>query len=69
MSKVKILTPKGTGEIENIYVSELNFLMLKIDNLDGTYTTYNLGEHNVEANIFSNKIITYETIGSTRSET
>jgi hypothetical protein len=69
MSKVKILTPKGTGEIENIYVSELNFLMLKINNLDGTYTTYNLGEHRVETNIFSNKLISYETTGSARSET
>ena len=66
MDKVKILTPKGTGEIEKIYVSDLGFLMLKIDNLNGTYITYNLGKHNVESNIFTNKIVTYETIGSPR---
>ena len=66
MNKIKILTPKGTGEIENVYVSDLGFLMLKINNLEGTYTTYNLGKHNIESNIFTNQIVTYETIGSPR---
>ncbi len=31
-----IQTPKGLGEIEKVYISELGFLMLRIDNLDGT---------------------------------
>ena len=43
MSKVKILTPKGTGEIENIYIFKLNFQKLKINNLDRNNTTNNLG--------------------------
>ena len=64
MNNVKILTPSGTGEVEKVYVSDLGFLMLRIDNLNGTYTTYNLGEHNVEVNIFTNKIVTYETSGN-----
>ena len=66
MNKVKILTPKGTGEVENVYISDLGFLMLRINNLDGTYTTYNLGKHDENVNIFTNQIVFYETIGSTR---
>ena len=66
MNKVNILTPKGIGEIENTYVSDLGFLMLRINNLDGTYTTYNLGKHNVDVNIFTNQIVVYETVGSSR---
>ena len=55
-----IETPKGIGEVDKIYVSELGFLMLRIDNLDGTYTTYNLGKHNTDNNIFSNEIMKNE---------
>jgi hypothetical protein len=66
MNKVNILTPKGVGEIENTYVSDLGFLMLRINNLDGTYTTYNLGKHDVDSNMFTNKIVVYETVGSPR---
>ena len=61
-----IETPKGKGVVEKIYVSELNFLMLRIDNLDGTFTTYNLGKHNVEYNIFSNQLMKDENIRFTR---
>jgi hypothetical protein len=57
MNNVKILTQNGVGEIQKIYVSELGFLMLKVDNLNGTYTTYNLGKHNIEENLFSNQIL------------
>lgn len=66
MNNVKILTPKGIGVVEKVYVSDLDFLMLRIDNLDGTYTTYNLGKHDVDSNMFTNKIVFYETIGSPR---
>jgi len=66
MNNVKVLTPKGVGEVEKIYVSDLGFLMLRINNLDGTYTTYNLGKHNVDVNIFTNQIVVYETVGSSR---
>jgi len=52
-----IETPKGFGEIEKIYVSELDFLMLRIDNLNGTYSTYNLGKHSTSNNIFTNEIL------------
>lgn len=50
-------TPKGIGELEKVYISELGFLMLRIDNLDGTYTTYNLGKHDPSKNIFTNEIL------------
>lgn len=53
----KIKTPKGVGQLENIYVSELEFLMLRINNLDGTFTTYNLGNYDSSNNIFSNEIL------------
>jgi hypothetical protein len=53
----KIETPKGVGQLENIYVSELGFLMLRINNLDGTFTTYNLGNYDPSNNIFSNEIL------------
>jgi len=55
-----IKTPKGLGEVEKVYISELGFLMLRIDNLDGTYTTYNLGKHDPSKNIFSNEILKKE---------
>jgi hypothetical protein len=46
--------------LEKIFVSDLGFLMIRIDNLDGTFTTYNLGKHNVEDNIFSNQLMKNE---------
>lgn len=52
-----IETPKGLGELEKVYISELGFLMLRIDNLDGTYTTYNLGKHKTQENIFTNELM------------
>ena len=52
-----IETPKGLGKLEKVYLSDLGFLMLRIDNLDGTYTTYNLGKHNTSNNIFSKEIL------------
>jgi hypothetical protein len=52
-----INTPKGLGEIEKVFISELGFLMLRIDNLNGTYTTYNLGKHDPSNNIFTNEIL------------
>lgn len=51
-----IETPKGLGEVEKIYISELGFLMIKINNMDGTFTTYNLGKHNKTDNIFTKEI-------------
>ena len=54
---VMIQTPKGLGEIDKIYVSELGYLMLKVSFENGTFTTYNLGIHNPEDNMFTDKII------------
>jgi hypothetical protein len=64
--EVLIETPKGIGEVENIYISDLGFLMLKINNLTGTYTTYNLGKHNPTENIFTKEIFKDELTGSPR---
>ena len=57
---VMIQTPKGLGEIDKIYVSELGYLMLKVSFENGTFTTYNLGKHDPENNMFTDKIIEYE---------
>jgi len=45
------------GKIENIYVSDLEFLMIKIDNLNGTYTTYNCGKYKDSENVFIDLIL------------
>jgi hypothetical protein len=43
--------------ISEITVSPLGFLMIKLDNLDGTYTTYNCGKHNESDNLFTDILI------------
>lgn len=63
---VLIETPKGLGYIDNIYVSELGFLMLKIKFDDGTFTGYNLGQHDSQKNMFTEKLFEDELIGFTR---
>lgn len=50
-------TPKGLGTVEKIYVSELGYLMLRIYFENGTFTTYNLGKHDPENNMFTDKIM------------
>lgn len=44
MVGLKIKTPKGEGELTKIYLSELGYLMVKVENDDKTFTTYNLGK-------------------------
>lgn len=44
MVGLNIKTQKGIGELENIFVSELGYLMIKIQNEDKSFTTYNLGK-------------------------
>jgi hypothetical protein len=61
MENPMIQTPKGIGELNKIYISELGFLMLKIYHKNGIFITYNLGKHNPDDNIFTNKIMEYET--------
>jgi hypothetical protein len=57
---VMMQTPKGLGEIDKIYVSELGYLMLRVSFENGTFTTYNLGKHDPENNMFTDKIMEYE---------
>ena len=52
-----VKTPKGIGELDNIYISELGFLMIKIHFENGMFTTYNLGEYDVDDNIFTKEIL------------
>jgi len=53
-------TPEGLGEVDKLYVSQLGFLMLRISFENGTFITYNLGIHDSEDNIFTDKLMTYE---------
>ena len=57
MNYLKINTPNGIGELENVYVSELGFLMVKIYFKNGSFITYNLGKYDENDNIFTNKIL------------
>ncbi len=43
MVGLEIITPAGSGIIEKIYISELNYLMIKIK-LGQGFITYNLGK-------------------------
>ena len=52
-----VKTPKGIGGLDNIYISELGFLMVKIYFENGTFTTYNLGNYDIEDNIFTKEIL------------
>ena len=62
-----IETPKGLGELEKTYISELGYLMIRINNLDGTFTTYNLGKHNPEKNFITEEIFKQEQILETKN--
>ena len=57
MEKPFINTPKGVGQVDEIYVSELGFLMIRVYYTNGTYMSYNFGKHDVNNNIFTNKIL------------
>lgn len=54
-SKVYIDTEHGHGYIEEMWVSELGYLMVKV-NLGGRWISFNLGTHKSDNNIFSNII-------------
>lgn len=59
MEKPFINTPKGVGQVDEIYVSELGFLMIRVYYTNGTYISYNLGKHNVDENLFTDKLLEY----------
>ena len=52
--KPKLLTLKGIATLEEIYVSELNYLMVRVKYKNQTYISYNLSKHNP---IISNLLI------------
>jgi len=56
-----INTPKGVGQIENLYVSELGFLMVRVYFDNGTYTTYNTGKHDIQNNMITNQLFEDES--------
>ena len=51
MVGLEINTPNGKGELTKIYLSELGYLMIKIENKDKTFTSYNLGKPKDELSI------------------
>ena len=51
MVGLKFNTPNGKGELTKIYLSELGYLMIKIENGDKTFTSYNLGKPKDELSI------------------
>jgi hypothetical protein len=44
MVGLRINTPNGEGELSKISLSELGYLMVKVENDDKTFTSYNLGK-------------------------
>lgn len=55
--KVIIKTPYGEGRIDEIWISELNFLMIKVYIFkQKKWISFNLSTHDVENNIFTNAI-------------
>ena len=54
--KVVIKTNYGEGFIEEIWLSELGYLMVKV-NLGNRWVSFNLGTHDTTNNIFSNIIL------------
>lgn len=49
--KFKINLDNRIVELEKIYVSELGFTMIKINNLDGSTTNYNVGKMDPSSNV------------------
>ena len=49
--KFKINLDNRIVELEKIYISELGFTMIKINNLDGSTTNYNVGKLDPSSNV------------------
>lgn len=54
-SKVYLETKYGTGFIDEMWVSELGYLMVKV-NLGNRWISFNLGLHDPDNNIFSSVV-------------
>ena len=53
----KIILDDKEYELENIHISELNYLMVKLFNpIEKNYTTYNLGDYNPGNNFIKDEI-------------
>jgi len=53
----KILLSDKEYSVEKFFISELGYLMMRLYSEENkSYTTYNLGTHNPEENIFKNLI-------------
>lgn len=57
MKKVpEIVTPNGKGLLENIWISELGILMIRVEFEDGNFISYNIGKFDSRNNILSDAI-------------
>lgn len=62
--RVTIQTPNGEGLIEDIFISELGHLMIRVYfSTNKRWISYNLGYHNPMDNFFTNIIIEKSTFG------
>ena len=53
----KIILEDKEYELEKIYISELNYIMVRLFNpIEKNYTTYNLGDYNPENNFIKDVI-------------
>ena len=53
----KIILEDKEYELEKIYISELNYIMVRLFNpIEKNYTTYNLGDYNPENNFIKDEI-------------
>jgi|688.fasta_scaffold61923_11 hypothetical protein len=55
-SKVKVLTPNGIGEIQEMYTNDKNELIIEFLFKDLITITYNLGKFDTHENILTKKI-------------
>ncbi len=51
MENIKIKTPKGEGILAEIYKSELEYLMIKVELPNKTFETFNIGKLNKNISI------------------
>lgn len=57
MTKIKINTPNGIGEVESVFESDLGFMMVRVYYPNNKrYVTYNMGKYDSEDNIFTSVI-------------
>lgn len=52
---IRIDTKHGIGVIDELWISELGFLMIKI-NYGNRWISFNMGKFNEEDNIFTNEL-------------